>query len=88
MMDEARERILAQAFADLLDQKTGNPGDRAATLEPELADDLEALAEIDRVLDPAALPDRLSGHKIAAEIETDPDLKKTVNSIKQQICEK
>ena len=68
MTDDDRERLLAQAFADLLDQKARDPRAGAATLHPELAEDLDALAEIDRALDPAALPERLSGHKIAGEI--------------------
>jgi hypothetical protein len=43
----------------------------AATLSqfPELAGELDALAEIDRAIEPdLALPERLSGHKILAEI--------------------
>jgi predicted Ser/Thr protein kinase len=68
MTDEERERMLAQSFADLLDHAAGNPEDAAAPAPPELAGEIEALSEIDRALDPAALPDRLSGHKIATEI--------------------
>ena len=42
---------------------------RPARHIPELAGEIGALAEIDRVVDPAAaLPERLSGHKIVAEI--------------------
>jgi serine/threonine protein kinase len=62
-MDEDREQHLAEAFADLLDRRS------TETQVPELAPELAALAEIDRVLDAgAALPDRLSGHRIVAEI--------------------
>ncbi|MBZ5585090.1 MAG: serine/threonine protein kinase [Acidobacteriia bacterium] len=68
MTPEEHERMLAWAFADLLDQKTRSPEDGAAAAPPELAGDLDALAEIDRALDPAALPERLSGHKIVTEI--------------------
>ena len=62
MTDSERELQLAQAFANLLDQKT------TQSMPPELAGDWQALADIDRVVDPSALPDRLSGHKILAEI--------------------
>jgi len=61
-MQDERELRLAQSFAEILDG--GARGDDT----PELAGELAALAEIDRALDPAALPDRLSGHKIVAEI--------------------
>ena len=62
-MDPDREQHLAEALADLLDRRS--PMARLPELEPELA----ALAEIDRALDPGApLPERLSGHKIVAEI--------------------
>ena len=64
-MDGDREQSLAEALADVLD------GGAAAstTPPPELAGELAALAEIDRVLEPAPpLPDRLSGHKIIDEI--------------------
>jgi serine/threonine-protein kinase len=67
-MDEARERQLAQALADLLDGKARAD---ASTLTrfPELAGELDALAEIDRAIEPdAALPERLSGHKVLGEI--------------------
>jgi serine/threonine protein kinase len=62
-MEDDREQRLAESLADFLDRRT--PG---ADI-PELADELGALAEIDRAVDPAAaLPERLSGHKIVAEI--------------------
>ena len=67
-MDSARERQLAEALADLMDGKARRD---AATLTrfPELAGELDALAEIDRAVEPdAALPERLSGHKVLAEI--------------------
>jgi hypothetical protein len=58
-----REQELAEAFADLLDRRS------RITTVPELAPELDALAEIDRVLDhPGALPERLSGHRILSEI--------------------
>lgn len=61
-MDDDREQSLADAFADLLDRRsTAHP--------PELAGELAALSEIDRVLEPAPpLPGRLSGHTIVGEI--------------------
>jgi hypothetical protein len=62
MTDLEREQQLAEALADLLDQKV------TETVPAELAADWGALAEIDRALDPAALPEKLSGHKILAEI--------------------
>ena len=67
-MDEEREKQLAEAFADLLDG--GGYRDPAThTLLPELSKEMEVLAAIDRVLAPAeALPERLSGHRILAEI--------------------
>ena len=62
-MEDDREQRLAESLADFLDGRT--PG---ADI-PELAGELGALAEIDRAIDPAAaLPERLSGHKIVAEI--------------------
>jgi len=61
-MDDAAELRLAQSFADILD---GTSRDGAV---PELAGELETLAEIDRALEPSALPERLSGHRIAAEL--------------------
>jgi hypothetical protein len=65
MMDDERERRLADEFAGLLDGATVDLAGRTRELQPEL----DALAEIDRTLDPAApLPDRLSGHKILGEI--------------------
>ena len=63
-MDEAREWELAQALANLMD---GNRRHDASTITlfPDLADELDALAEIDRAIESdAALPDRLSGHKV------------------------
>ena len=68
MTDEEREKMLARAFADLLDQAALDPENGAAPAPPELAGEFRALAEIDRALDPAGLPERLSGHKIATEI--------------------
>jgi predicted Ser/Thr protein kinase len=63
MTPDDREQQLAEAFADLLDR-----GARR-TAVPELAPELDALSEIDRVLDPGgALPERLSGHRIVSEI--------------------
>jgi predicted Ser/Thr protein kinase len=62
--DEQRERELANALADYLDR-----GDHPTGTIPELTAELDALAGIDRVLEPpAALPDKLSGHRIVAEI--------------------
>ena len=64
-MDGDREQSLADAFADLLDRRAA----RSTAHPPELAPELAALSEIDRVLEPAApLPDRLSGHKIIDQI--------------------
>jgi hypothetical protein len=60
--DSEREQLLAEALADLLDRKV------TQTIPAELAADWSALAEIDRAVDPAALPEKLSGHKIVAEI--------------------
>ncbi len=69
-MDNARERQLAEALADLLDGKARR--DHATLTQfPELAGELDALAEIDRAIAPdAELPERLSGHKVLAEIGT------------------
>lgn len=65
MTDEQRERELAGALANYLDRAERPTG----TLHPELAAELDALAEIDRVLEPPApLPERLSGHRILSEI--------------------
>jgi serine/threonine protein kinase len=67
-MDDARELELARALADLLDDKARRD---ASTLTrfPELAGELDALEEIDRAIDSdTALPERLSGHRILAEI--------------------
>ena len=61
-MDDAGELRLAQSFADILDGTRHDGG------VPELAAELETLAEIDRALEPAALPERLSGHSIIAEL--------------------
>ena len=67
-MEDAREQQLAEAFANLLDRRADGDPD-TSTLFPELAGELEAVASIDRTLaPPAALPERLSGHKIIAEI--------------------
>jgi hypothetical protein len=60
--DSEREQLLAEVLADLLDRKV------TETIPAELAGEWSALAEIDRAVDPAALPERLSGHKIVAEI--------------------
>ena len=60
--DSDREQQLAEAFADILDGKS------TASIPAELAAEWSTLAEIDRAVDPAALPDKLSGHKILAEI--------------------
>jgi serine/threonine-protein kinase len=62
MTDSEREQQLAEALADLLDRKV------TETVPAELAAEWNALAEIDRAVDPAALPEKLSGHKIVAEI--------------------
>jgi serine/threonine-protein kinase len=62
MTDDEREQQLAEAFAGLLDEKSNRK------IPTELAGEWQALAEIDRVIDPAALPERLSGHRIVAEI--------------------
>jgi serine/threonine protein kinase len=71
-MDEARERQLAEALAHLMDGEVGGQarGDAATRSQfPELAGELDALAEIDRAIEPdLTLPERLSGHKILAEI--------------------
>ncbi len=66
--EEERERLLADALADLLDRKQGREATRSR--HPDLAPELAALGEIDRVLEGGAapIPDRLSGHKIAGEI--------------------
>ena len=67
-MDETRERQLAEALARLIDGEA--PRDHSTLAQfPELAGELDALAEIDRAMEPdAALPERLSGHKVLAEI--------------------
>jgi serine/threonine-protein kinase len=62
MTDSEREQLLAEALADLLDRKV------TETIPVELAAEWSVLAEIDRAVDPAALPEKLSGHKIVAEI--------------------
>ncbi|HLK63810.1 MAG TPA: serine/threonine-protein kinase [Bryobacteraceae bacterium] len=64
-MDADSEQKLAEALADLLDRRASG----ATAHSPELAPELAALSEIDRVLEPAPpLPERLSGHKIVNEI--------------------
>src|SRR5580698_6664352 len=60
--DSEREQQLAEALADLLDRKSNT------AVPTELMADWSALAEIDRAVDTTALPDKLSGHKILAEI--------------------
>ena len=71
-MNEDREKQLAEALADLLDRSASRgalPRGDSGALCSELAPELDALAEIDRVLEPAgALPERLSGHRIIEEI--------------------
>jgi hypothetical protein len=62
MTDSEREQLLAEALADLLDRKV------TETIPAELAGEWSALAGIDRAVDPAGLPEKLSGHKILAEI--------------------
>jgi serine/threonine protein kinase len=62
MMSDDSELRLAQSFADILDG-TSRGGDA-----PELTAELETLAEIDRALEPGPLPERLSGHRIVAEL--------------------
>ncbi len=57
-MEDEPELRLAKSFAEILD------GLARGEDTPELAGELATLAEIDRALDPAALPERLSGHKI------------------------
>lgn len=71
-MDEEREKQLAETLADLLDGgvrgQTVPPGE-SGRLYPELAPELDVLAEIDRALESSgALPERLSGHRILEEI--------------------
>ncbi|MGB7760640.1 MAG: serine/threonine-protein kinase [Bryobacteraceae bacterium] len=61
-MEDERELRLAKSFAEILDGRARGED------TPELAPELAALAEIDRALDPEALPERLSGHKIVAGI--------------------
>src|ERR1035441_759842 len=72
LMDEAREQQLAEALAHLMDgEADGQARVDAATRSqfPELAGEVDALAENARPLQPGlALPERLSGHKILAEI--------------------
>jgi hypothetical protein len=67
-MDDARELQLAEALAHLMDTQVR--GDATALSQfPELAGELDALAEIERAIEPdTALPGRLSGHKILGEI--------------------
>jgi serine/threonine protein kinase len=67
-MDTDREKQLAEALADLMD-RTQPFGEAAPAQFPELAGELGALAEISRAIEPeAALPGRLSGHRILSEI--------------------
>jgi predicted Ser/Thr protein kinase len=67
-MDADREKELAEALADLIDRKR-RPDEATTALFPELAGELDGLAEIDRAIEPdAALPARLSGHRILSEI--------------------
>jgi len=67
-MDEARERELAEALAELMDGRAPGGTTERGRL-PELAGELEAIAEIDRAMEPeVALPERLSGHKVLGEI--------------------
>jgi hypothetical protein len=62
MTDSEREQQLADALADLLDRNSTAP------VPAELTAEWSALAAIDRAVDPAALPETLSGHRIVAEI--------------------
>ena len=62
MTDSEREQRLAEAFADLLDRKV------TEAVPAELAADWNALAEIDRAVNPASLPETLSGHRIVSEV--------------------
>jgi serine/threonine protein kinase len=68
MTDADREKQLADALANLLDRRAiGEPS--TVTVHPELAGEIDALAEIDRAIQPeSVLPDRLSGHRILSEI--------------------
>jgi serine/threonine protein kinase len=59
--DPAREQELAEAFASALDR-------HETAAHPELAPEFAALQEIDHLLGNDRLPERLSGHKVAAEI--------------------
>ncbi|MGD0869388.1 MAG: serine/threonine-protein kinase [Bryobacteraceae bacterium] len=68
MSDAEREQRLAEELADLMDQRALGRKDAATPAPVELAGHLEALEEIDRVMQPGALPERLSGHKILVEI--------------------
>ncbi|SPE24842.1 putative Non-specific protein-tyrosine kinase [Candidatus Sulfopaludibacter sp. SbA3] len=64
MTDEEREQQLADALADAMERR-----ETTRTMHPELAPELAALGEIDRLLGaPPPLPARLSGHKVAVEI--------------------
>ena len=62
MNDEQREQELAEAFANLVDRKARH------TAHAELREDLAVLAEIDGIVDGAALPERLSGHRVLLEV--------------------
>ncbi len=67
MTEDENEQRLADALAAMLDGRA--PLDSATRAShPELAAELEALDEIDRVIEAPALPERLSGHKILVEI--------------------
>jgi serine/threonine protein kinase len=60
---ESRETELARHLADILDQK------EARGPVPELSAELETLDDIGSVLEPdAAIPSRLSGHRVLEEI--------------------
>ena len=67
MSDADREQQLANSLADALDRR--EPRQETRTQHPELAPELAALMEIDLLLeDGPAIPERLSGHKVAGEI--------------------
>ena len=67
MNEDEREQELANALAEALDRRENCEATR--TRHPELAPELAALGEIDRVLeDGAPTPERLSGHKVVGEI--------------------
>ena len=68
MNEEEREQELANALANALDRREDRETLRLR--HPDLAPELAALGEIDRLLEGehGAIPDRLSGHKVAGEI--------------------